>query len=133
MTHALASRLDRLGTETAFAVSQAAAEWGAKGHRIYPFHLGDLNLATPSTVRIASDRAIAAGKTGYCPAAGIPPLREALADDVGRRRGLSYNASNVVVQTGGKPVIGKFIQPVMEPGDDVLYPNPGYQIGRAHV
>ena len=128
MTHALASRLDRLGTETAFAVSQAAAEWGAKGHRIYPFHLGDLNLATPSTVRIASDRAIAAGKTGYCPAAGIPPLREALADDVGRRRGLSYNASNVVVQTGGKPVIGKFIQTVMEPGDDVLYPNPGYPI-----
>ena len=128
MTHALASRLERLGTETAFAVSQAAAEWGAKGHRIYPFHLGDLNLATPSTVRIASDRAIAEGKTGYCPAAGIPPLREALADDVARRRGLSYNASNVVVQTGGKPVIGKFIQTVMEPGDDVLYPNPGYPI-----
>ncbi len=127
-THLLASRLDRLGTETAFAVSQAAAEWGAKGNRIYPFHLGDLNLATPSTVRIASDQAIADGKTGYCPAAGIAPLREALAHDVGMRRGLSYDASNVVVQPGGKPVIGKFIQTVMEPADEVLYPNPGYPI-----
>ncbi len=127
-TLALASRLDRLGTETAFAVSLAAAEWGAEGNRIYPFHLGDLNLATPSTVRIASDLAIADGKTGYCPAAGIGLLREALATDVGARRGLSYDAANVVVQPGGKPVIGKFIQTVMEPGDEVLYPNPGYPI-----
>ena len=74
------------------------------------------------------NQAIAEGKTGYCAAAGIMPLREALAHDVGSRRGLSYSAANVVVQPGGKPVIGKFIQTVMNPGEGVLYPNPGYPI-----
>ena len=75
----LAERLDRLGTETAFAVSAAAADWAARGNRVYPFHLGDINLPTPANVVDAMNRAIAEGKTGYCPAAGIAPLREALA------------------------------------------------------
>ena len=130
---ALATRLDQLGTETAFAVSLAAAEWGAKGNRIFPFHLGDLNIATPKNVVEAMDKAIADGKTGYCPAAGIPQLREALADDVGARRGLRFAPSNVVVQPGGKPVITKFIQAVMNPGDEVLYPNPGYPIYESQI
>ena len=130
---ALATRLEQLGTETAFAVSLAAAEWGAKGNRIFPFHLGDLNIATPKNVVEAMDKAIADGKTGYCPAAGIPQLREALADDVGARRGLSFAPSNVVVQPGGKPVITKFIQAVMNPGDEVLYPNPGYPIYESQI
>lgn len=129
----LASRLQNLGTETAFAVSLAAADWAAKGNRVYPFHLGDMNLATPANVVAAMDRAIADGKTGYCPAAGIMPLREALADDVGQRRGLSFAPANVVVQPGGKPVIGKFIQTVMETGDEVLYPNPGYPIYESQI
>lgn len=130
---ALAERLQLLGTETAFSVSLAAAEWGAKGNRIYPFHLGDLDLATPSNVVAAMDRAIADGKTGYCPAAGIAPLREALAQDVGARRGLEYAPSQVVVQPGGKPVITKFIQAVMNPGEEVLYPNPGYPIYESQI
>ena len=130
---ALADRLDRLGTETAFAVSLAASEWAAKGNRVYPFHLGDLNLPTPPNVVAALDRAIADGKTGYCPAAGIPELREALADDVGERRGSTYDPSNVVVQPGGKPVITKFVQAVMNPGDEVLYPNPGYPIYESQI
>ena len=130
---ALAQRLDKLGTETAFAVSLAAAEWGAKGNKIYPFHLGDLNLPTPGNIVEAMDRAIADGKTGYCPAAGIPQLREALAEDTGTRRGLTYSSANVVVQPGGKPVITKFIQAVMNPGDEVLYPNPGYPIYESQI
>lgn len=130
---ALAERLSRLGTETAFAVSLAAAEWGAKGNTIYPFHLGDLNLPTPGNIVEAMDRAIADGKTGYCPAAGIAPLREALAEDTGARRGLRYEPSQVVVQPGGKPVITKFIQAVMNPGDEVLYPNPGYPIYESQI
>ena len=130
---ALAERLELLGTETAFAVSLAAAEWGAKGNRIFPFHLGDLNIATPQNVVDAMNKAIVDGKTGYCPAAGIPQLREALADDVGSRRGLSFAPSNVVVQPGGKPVITKFIQTVMNPGDEVLYPNPGYPIYESQI
>ena len=110
---ALATRLDNLGTETAFAVSLAAAEWGQKGNRIFPFHLGDINLPTSQNIVDAMNRAIADGKTGYCPGAGIPQLREALAANVGGDRGLSFDASNVVVQPGGKPVITKFIQTIM--------------------
>lgn len=130
---ALAARLDNLGTETAFAVSLAAADWAAKGNRVYPFHLGDLNVATPENVVAAMNRAIADGKTGYCAAAGIAPLREALADDVGARRGLVFEPGNVVVQPGGKPVITKFIQTVMNPGEEVLYPNPGYPIYESQI
>lgn len=125
---ALAERLGNLGTETAFAVSLAAADWASKGNRVYPFHLGDINLATPANIAEAMNVAIAEGKTGYCAAAGIAPLREALAHDVGSRRGLTYSPGQVVVQPGGKPVIGKFIQTVMNPGEGVLYPNPGYPI-----
>ena len=125
---ALAERLSNLGTETAFSVSLAAADWAAKGNRVFPFHLGDINLPTPANIAEAMNVAIAEGKTGYCAAAGIMPLREALAHDVGGRRGLKFAAANVVVQPGGKPVIGKFIQSVMNPGEGVLYPNPGYPI-----
>jgi len=125
---ALAERLSNLGTETAFSVSLAAAEWASKGNRVFSFHLGDINLPTPANIAVAMNIAIAEGKTGYCPAAGIMPLREALANDVGNRRGLKFAAANVVVQPGGKPVIGKFIQSVMNPGEGVLYPNPGYPI-----
>ena len=128
-----AERLNNLGTETAFAVSLAAAEWAAKGNKVYPFHLGDINLPTPSNVVEAMNRAIADGKTGYCAAAGIAPLREALADDVSMRRGLRYGPDNVAVQPGGKPVIGKFLQVVMNPGDGVLFPSPGYPIYESQV
>ena len=130
---ALATRLENLGTETAFAVSLAAAEWGSKGNRIFPFHLGDLNLPTSQNIVDAMNRAIADGKTGYCPGAGIPQLREALANDVGRDRGLSFDATNMVIQPGGKPVITKFIQTIMNPGDEVLYPNPGYPIYESQI
>ncbi len=129
----LAGRLNNLGTETAFAVSLSAAEWGAKGNKIFPFHLGDINLATPPNIVDAMNRAIADGKTGYCAAAGIAPLREALADDVSMRRGISYSSANVAVQPGGKPVIGKFVQVVMNPGDGVLFPTPGYPIYESQV
>lgn len=129
----LAGRLEQLGTETAFAVSQAAAEWAAAGNRVYPFHLGDINLPTPANIVDAMNAAIADGKTGYCPAAGIAPLREALADDIGRGRGLDLSAANIVVQPGGKPVITKFIQALMNPGDGVLYPNPGYPIYESQI
>ncbi len=129
----LAQRLRNLGTETAFAVSEAAAAWKAQGHKVYPFHLGDLNIPTPANIVEAQNRAIANLKTGYAPAAGIPELRAALADDVGRRRSLRLSAENVVIQPGGKPVVTKFIQTVMEPGDEVLYPNPGYPIYESQI
>ena len=129
----LAKQLDYLGTETAFAVSAAAAAWGAKGNKIYPFHLGDINLPTPANIVEAMQKAIGDGYTGYCPGAGIPELRDALARDVGSKRGLEYTAENVSVQPGGKPVIGKFLATVMNPNDEVLYPNPGYPIYESQI
>lgn len=130
---ALATRLDQLGTETAFAVSLAAADWAAQGHRVYPFHLGDINLPTPPNIVDAMNKAVAEGKTGYCPAAGIPALRESLAADIGSGRDMQLGPDNIVVQPGGKPVITKFIQAVMNPGDGVLYPNPGYPIYESQI
>jgi aspartate/methionine/tyrosine aminotransferase len=129
----LANRLGKLGTETAFAVSAAAAEWAAQGHRIYPFHLGDMNIPTPANIVEAMNKAIADGYTGYCPGAGIRELREVLAEDVGSKRGVSYSPDQVSIQPGGKPVIGKFLASVMNPGDEVLYPNPGYPIYESQI
>ncbi|MFQ6604219.1 MAG: pyridoxal phosphate-dependent aminotransferase [Fidelibacterota bacterium] len=129
----LSEELAHLGTETAFAVSAQAADWAAKGNTVYPFHLGDINLPTPTNIVDAAFKAIRDGKTGYCPGAGIPALRAALAEDVGRRRGVKYAAENVSVQPGGKPVIGKFIAAVMNHGDEVLYPNPGYPIYESQI
>ena len=129
----IASRIDNLGTETAFAVSGDAAAWMAKGNRVFPFHLGDMNIRTPLNIIEAANRAAVDGHTGYNPAAGIPALRDALAEAVSRDRGQNYSAANVSVQSGGKPVIGKFLNTVMEQGDGVLYPNPGYPIYESQV
>ena len=124
----LAERVKRLGTETAFAVSAEAARWREEGHVVYPFHLGDLDLRTPQNIVDATEKAIADGHTGYCPNAGILPLRQAIAADVSASHDVKYGPENVAVQPGGKPVIGKFILALMNPGDEVLYPNPGYPI-----
>ena len=129
----LAERVGRLGTETAFAVSAEASAWKSLGHTVYPFHLGDLDLPTPENVVEAAFRAIRAGKTGYCPNAGIPELREALAANVGASHGIAYGAENVAVQPGGKPVIEKFLLTLMNPGDEVLYPSPGFPIYESQI
>jgi aspartate/methionine/tyrosine aminotransferase len=125
--------MGRLGTETAFAVAERAARHAATGAAVYPFHLGDLNFPTPENIMEAAWKAMRDGKTGYCSNGGIPALREALAQDVNSRRGTLYTADNVSVQPGGKPVIGKFLQAVMNPGDEVLCPAPGYPIYESQI
>ena len=129
----IADRIKKLGTETAFAVSAEATAFAAKGNKVYPFHLGDMNIPTPANVMEAAVKAMKGGKTGYCPNAGIPELREILADDVSASRGVSYSMENVAIQPGGKPTIGKFILALMNPGDEVLYPNPGYPIYESQI
>jgi len=129
----IADRISRLGTETAFAVSAEAAAFAAKGNTVYPFHLGDINLITPANVREAAFKAMQDGKTGYCPNTGIPRLREVLAEDVSSARKLAYSMENVVIQPGGKPTIGKFFLALMNPGDEVLYPSPGYPIYESQI
>jgi aspartate/methionine/tyrosine aminotransferase len=129
----IADRIAQLGTETAFAVSAEANTFAAQGNKIYPFHLGDINLPTPSTVVEGSWKALHDGKTGYCPNAGIPQLRETLAADVSASHHVEYGPENVAAQPGGKPTIGKFILALMNPGDEVLYPNPGYPIYESQI
>lgn len=133
MTMPIAQRMSRIGTETAFAVSVEAGNLARQGKKIYPFHLGDMNLKTPAEVMEAAIAAMKQGKTGYCPTAGIPELREALAEDVSRSHGMPLSAENVSIQPGGKPTIGKFILAGMNPGDKVLYPNPGYPIYESQI
>jgi aspartate/methionine/tyrosine aminotransferase len=129
----IAKRIERLGTETAFAVSAEAAAFAAQGNKVYPFHLGDMNIITPSNIIEATIRAMKDGKTGYCPNAGIPGLREALAADVSASHGVQYSMDNIAIQPGGKPTIGKFFLALMNPGDEVLYPNPGYPIYESQI
>jgi aspartate/methionine/tyrosine aminotransferase len=123
-----ADRVQRLDTETAFAVAAKAAAHAATGHPVYPFHLGDLNMNTPANVIEAANKAMRDGKIGYCPHPGIAPLRDALAQDTNVKRGTRYSAENVSIQPGGKPIIGKFLMTLMNEGDEVLCPNPGFPI-----
>ncbi len=133
MTIPIAERMNRIGTETAFAVSLEASELARRGKKIYPFHLGDMNIPTPPNVMEAAIDAMKKGKTGYCPTAGIPELREVLAKEMGESRHLKFTAENIAIQPGGKPTIGKFILTAMNPGDKVLYPNPGYPIYESQI
>jgi len=123
-----AERVDHLGTELVFAVAAEAAALAATGRAVYPFHMGELDFETPPTIVEACVKALRDGKTKYTPNGGLPELREALAADVGRDRGVTYTADNVAVQPAGKPVIGKTLLALMDPGDEVLYPNPGFPI-----
>jgi aspartate/methionine/tyrosine aminotransferase len=129
----LAKRLSHLGTETAFAVSAEAARHVAQGNRVYPFHLGDMNIKTPDNIIEATYKAMKDGKTGYCPNYGIPKLRELLAEDINRSHGTDYTIDNVAIQPGGKPTISKFFMAMMNAGDEVLYPNPGYPIYESQI
>jgi len=129
----LAKRLKNLGTETAFKISELTFEWKNKGYKIYPFHIGDLNFPTPEHIVDIAFKAIKDGKTGYSPSPGILALRDAIAEDVTNSRGVKYDYNEVSIQPGGKPVIGKFIQAVINPGDEVLYPSPGYPIYESQI
>ncbi len=129
----IANRIANLGTETAFAVSADARAWADQGHDVFAFHLGDMNIRTPLNIIEAAHQSMLDGKTGYCPAAGIPELRQAIAEDLGKNRGVTFTMENVSVQPGGKPVIGKFFQALMNEGDEVLYPNPGYPIYESQI
>ena len=129
----LSKDLNRLGTETAFAVSKEAKTMSEKGHKIYPFHLGDINIKTPESIREATLKYMNDDKNGYCPSEGVTELREVLAHDIGIKRRINYEIENVVIQPGGKPTIWKFLASVMNKGDEVLFPNPGYPIYESQI
>jgi aspartate aminotransferase len=124
----LADSLARLGTETAFSVLARARELERQGREIIHLEIGEPDFDTPVHVREAAAAALAAGETHYCPSAGIPELREEAARYLARTRGVHVDAANVLVGTGAKPFLFFGILATCNPGDEVVYPDPGFPI-----
>jgi len=118
----------RLGTESAFEVLAKAKALEATGKNIVHLEIGQPDFPTPQHVREAGKKAIDDGWTGYGPTAGFPDFREAIADYISRTRNIRVAGSNVVVVPGGKPIMYFSMMATLEPGDEVIYPNPGFPI-----
>jgi aspartate aminotransferase len=128
MSNGLADSLGRLGTETAFEVLARAKALEASGRRVIHLEIGEPDFTTPGYIIEAAVKAFRDGETHYCPAPGIPALREACAEHLSRHRGLPIEASRVVVTPGAKPFLFFGILATCNPGDEVIYPNPGFPI-----
>ena len=124
----LAKRMARLGTETAFEVLMRARALEAQGRDIIHLEIGEPDFDTPANVVETGVKALKGGWTHYSPSAGLPQLREAIAKDVSRSRGIQCTADEVVVVPGGKPTIFYAFMALVEEGDEVIYPNPGFPI-----
>jgi aspartate aminotransferase len=124
----LARRMSRLGTETAFEVLNKARALERQGKSIIHLEIGEPDFDTPSNVVEAGVDALHKGWTHYGPAAGLPELRQTLADYVSRTRGVKVTSEEVVVVPGGKPIIFFTILALVDDEDEVIYPNPGFPI-----
>jgi aspartate aminotransferase len=124
----LAGRMSRLGTETAFEVLNRARALERQGKRIIHLEIGEPDFDTPSNVVEAGVDALRHGWTHYGPSAGLPDLRQAIADYVSRTRAIKVTSDEVVVVPGGKPIIFFTILSLIDEGDEVIYPNPGFPI-----
>ena len=124
----LASRMSRLGTETAFEVLNRARALEKQGREIIHLEIGEPDFDTPANIVEAGVDALHKGWTHYGPAAGLPDLRQAIADYVGRTRRVPVSSDEVVVVPGGKPIIFFSILALIDAGDEVIYPNPGFPI-----
>jgi len=123
-----ASRMDKLGTETAFEVLAKAKALEKEGRDIVHLEIGEPDFDTPSNIKEAAVKAMKAGYTHYVPAAGIPELRNAIAEYLSKSRDIKVDPDEVVVTPGAKPIIFFSILACVEPGDEVMYPNPGFPI-----
>ena len=123
----LSQRMARLGTETAFEVLAARA-LEAQGRNIVHLEIGEPDFDTPAHITDAAVEALRRGATHYGPPAGIPELRQAIAEDSTRRRGVRATSEMVVVTPGAKPIMFFVILALVDEGDEVLYPNPGFPI-----
>jgi aspartate aminotransferase len=124
----LAERMSRLGTETAFEVLVRARALERQGKDIVHLEIGEPDFDTPANIVEAAVDALHKGWTHYGPSAGLPDLRQAIADKVSATRGVSVSPDEVVVVPGGKPIIFFSILALADPGDEVIYPNPGFPI-----
>jgi aspartate aminotransferase len=124
----LANRMQRIGGEGAFEVLVRARALGAAGREIVHLEIGEPDFATPSNIVEAAKRALDEGWTHYGPTQGLPELRETIACYVSRTRQIKVGPEHVSVVPGGKPIIFFPMMALLEPGDEVIYPNPGFPI-----
>lgn len=124
----LADRMSRLGTETAFEVLARAKALERTGRHIIHLEIGEPDFDTPAEIVEAATRALADGYTHYVPAAGLPEVREAVAEHVSRTRGIEARPEEVVITPGAKPIIFFPMLAILQPGDEVVYPDPGFPI-----
>ncbi|MDQ6795612.1 MAG: pyridoxal phosphate-dependent aminotransferase [Chloroflexota bacterium] len=124
----IAKRMSSIGTETAFEAAARARALEAEGKSIVHLEIGEPDFDTPANAREAAKRALDAGATHYAPFAGIPPLREAIAADATARKGFDVTPDRVFVTVGGKGVMVYAILALVDPGDEVIVPDPGYPI-----
>jgi len=123
-----AERMKSLGTETAFEVLAKARALEKQGKDIVHLEIGEPDFDTPRNIKDAATKALDEGYTHYVPSAGIPELRQAIADYISKTRNLKVAPEEVVVTPGGKPIMFYTILALVNPGDEVLYPNPGFPI-----
>ena len=124
----LAKRMSRLGTETAFEVLAKAKILEAEGVDVIHLEIGEPDFDTPENVINAGSTALLSGYTRYGPSPGLSELRDKIADEISSTRKIPVSSENVVVTPGGKPIIFFCALALIEPGDEVLYPNPGFPI-----
>lgn len=123
-----AKRMKALGTETAFEVLAKAKALEKQGKEIIHLEIGEPDFDTPKNIKEAAVKALYAGYTHYVPAAGIPELREAIAEYISKTRKIDVDPEEVVVTPGAKPIMFYAILAWINPGDEVMYPNPGFPI-----
>ena len=124
----IAERMTRIGIESAFEVLQRARALEAQGKKIVHLEIGQPDFPTPRHVIEAGQKALDEGWTGYGPTPGFPDFRDAIAEYISTSRGISVSGKNVMVVPGGKPIMFFTMMAVLEPGDEVIYPNPSFPI-----
>jgi aspartate/methionine/tyrosine aminotransferase len=125
--------MSRLGTETAFDVLVRARQLEAQGKNIIHLEIGEPDFDTPDNIVDSAVYALKHGAHHYGPAAGLPELRQALAEETSRTHGIPVDPSEVVITPGAKPIIFFTALALLDPGDEVLYPNPGFPIYESMV
>jgi len=124
----LAERMNRIGVEKAFEVLVRARALEAQGHRVIHLEIGEPDFPTPPHIVEAAKQALDDGWTHYGPTQGYPELRESVARYIGRSRGISVGPEHVSIVPGGKPIIFFLMLALIESGDEVIYPDPGFPI-----
>src|SRR5882724_5750368 len=129
----IVKKMARIGTESAFEVLAKAGALEAQGKSIIHLEIGAPDFPTPKHIVEAGKRALDEGWTKYGPTPGLPTLRESIAAYISRTRGVEVTAEHVCVTPGGKPIMFFAMMALLEPGDEVIYPDPAFPIYESMV